>query len=84
MARLEAITSKNQVPAEDHAVVDNVIKSRGGVQGPFTMFMHCPKLAQHLVDIGGYIRFEGKLDHRPNEQLLEHHTLNPTHVRFGI
>ena len=64
MARLEKITSKEQVAAEHHAVFDNVVKSRGGVHGPFTMLMHCPPLAQHFVDLGGYIRFEGKLDHR--------------------
>jgi 4-carboxymuconolactone decarboxylase len=64
MARLESITRKDQVPAEHHAVFDAVTKSRGGVHGPFSMLMHCPPLAAHFVDIGGYIRFEGKLDHR--------------------
>ena len=64
MARLEAITTKEQVPAEHHAVFDSVVESRGGVKGPFTMLMHCPPLAQHFVELGGYIRFEGKLDHR--------------------
>ena len=64
MARLEKITRKDQVPAEHHAVFDAVVKSRGAVQGPFTMLMHCPPLAEHFVNIGGYIRFEGKLDHR--------------------
>ncbi|HYC46898.1 MAG TPA: carboxymuconolactone decarboxylase family protein [Burkholderiales bacterium] len=64
MARLESITRKEQVAPEHHAVFDAVVKSRGKVQGPFTMLMHCPPLAQHYVSIGGYIRFEGKLDHR--------------------
>ena len=64
MARLEAITRKEQVPAEHQAVFDEVVKSRGAVQGPFTMLMHCPPLAKHFVEIGGYVRFEGKLDHR--------------------
>lgn len=64
MARLESITRKDQVPAEHHGVFDSVVKSRGAVQGPFTMLMHCPPLAEHFVQIGGYVRFEGKLDHR--------------------
>jgi 4-carboxymuconolactone decarboxylase len=64
MSRLEPITRKEQVPAEHQAVFDAVVKSRGGVHGPFTMLMHCPPLAEHFVNIGGYIRFEGKLDHR--------------------
>ena len=64
MARLKPITGKDDVPAEHHGVVDAVIKSRGGVQGPFKMLLHCPPLAAHLVNLGGYVRFEGKLDHR--------------------
>ena len=64
MARLASLTSKEQVRPEDQAVVDAITKSRGGVHGPFTMFLHCPKLAEHLVNTGGYVRFEGKLDHR--------------------
>jgi 4-carboxymuconolactone decarboxylase len=64
MARLESITRKEQVPAEHHRIFDTVVKSRGAVQGPFTMLLHCPPLAEHFVDIGGYIRFEGKLDMR--------------------
>lgn len=64
MARLTSITKKEQVPAEHHAVFDAVVKSRGAVHGPFSMAMHCPPIAAHLVNLGGYVRFEGKLDHR--------------------
>ena len=64
MARLASITSKNQVSAEDHAIADALVASRGAISGPFTMFMHCPKLAVHLIGLGGYVRFEGKLDLR--------------------
>ena len=64
MARLASITKKEQVPAEHHATFDAVVKSRGSVHGPFTMLMHCPPLASHLVNLGGYVRFEGKLDMR--------------------
>ncbi|HZN27296.1 MAG TPA: carboxymuconolactone decarboxylase family protein [Burkholderiales bacterium] len=49
---------------EHHRIFDAVVKSRGAVQGPFTMLLHCPPLAEHFVNIGGYVRFEGKLDHR--------------------
>lgn len=64
MARLKPITGKDQVPVEHRAVVDAVVASRGAVQGPFTMLLHCPPLARQLVDLGAYVRFEGKLDHR--------------------
>lgn len=64
MARLPSITSKDQLPPADQGIAEAVIKSRGGIQGPFTMLMHCPKLAERLANTGAYIRFEGKLDHR--------------------
>ncbi len=64
MARLTSITSKDQVAAEHHAIVDKVVASRGAVQGPFTMLLHCPPLAEHMVNLGAYVRFEGKLDKR--------------------
>ena len=64
MARLKAIDSPADVAPEHRAVADKVVKSRGGIKGPFTMLMHCPPLASHMVDIGGYVRFEGKLDKR--------------------
>jgi 4-carboxymuconolactone decarboxylase len=64
MARLTPITSKDQVPAKDHAVVDGIVKSRGGIQGPFTMFLHSPELAGRVAHLGAYVRFEGSLDMR--------------------
>ena len=42
MARLTPITSKDQVPAKDHAIVDAIVGSRGALQGPFSMFLHSP------------------------------------------
>jgi 4-carboxymuconolactone decarboxylase len=64
MARLPLITSKDQVPAKDHAIVDDIVKSRGALQGPFTMFLHCPELAGRLAHLGAFVRFEGSLDMR--------------------
>ena len=64
MARLTSITSKDQVPAKDHAIVDAIVKSRGALQGPFTMFLHCPELSGRLAHLGAFVRFEGSLDMR--------------------
>lgn len=64
MARLTPITGKNQVAAEDHAIVDAIVESRGALQGPFTMFLHCPKLAGRVAHLGAFVRFEGSLDMR--------------------
>jgi 4-carboxymuconolactone decarboxylase len=65
MARLTPITKKEQVPAQHHGIVDDIIKSRGGIQqGPFTMFLHSPEIAGRVAHLGGYVRFEGTLDMR--------------------
>src|SRR6266536_5845685 len=64
MARLPSITSKDQVAPKDHAIVDGIVQSRGALQGPFTMFLHCPELGGRLAHLGAYVRFEGSLDMR--------------------
>jgi 4-carboxymuconolactone decarboxylase len=64
MARLPPITSKDQVVEKDRAIVDSIVASRGALQGPFTMFLHCPELAGRLAHLGAFVRFEGSLDMR--------------------
>lgn len=64
MPRLTPITSKDQVNPKDHAIVDAIVASRGALQGPFTMFLHCPELAGRVAHLGAFIRFEGALDMR--------------------
>jgi 4-carboxymuconolactone decarboxylase len=64
MARLPSITTKDQVPAKDHATFDSIVASRGAVQGPFTMFLHAPEVAERVAHLGAYVRFEGSLDMR--------------------
>ena len=64
MARLTPITSKDQVPSKDHAIVDAIVGSRGALQGPFSMFLHCPELAGRAAHLGAFVRFEGSLDMR--------------------
>lgn len=64
MARLPLITSKDQIAAEHHAIVDSIIASRGSLHGPFTMFLHAPEVAGRVAHLGAYVRFEGTLDMR--------------------
>jgi 4-carboxymuconolactone decarboxylase len=64
MARLEPVTGKEQVRKEAHGIVDAITKSRGAVQGPFKMFLHCPELAGRVAHLGAFVRFEGGLDMR--------------------
>ena len=64
MARLPSITGKDQVAAKDHAVFDSIVASRGAVQGPFTVFLNSPPVAERVAHLGAYVRFEGSLDMR--------------------
>ena len=64
MARLVPITTKEQVPPKHQAAVESIVKSRGAIQGPFTMFLHCPELAERVAHLGAFVRFEGSLDMR--------------------
>ena len=64
MARLTSITGKDQVPAAHQAAVESIIKSRGAIAGPFTMFLHSPDVAERVAHLGAYVRFEGSLDMR--------------------
>ncbi len=64
MARLPSITSKDQIPAQNHAIADAIISSRGALHGPFTMFLHSPELTGRVAHLGAYVRYEGSLDMR--------------------
>src|SRR5262245_2354156 len=64
MARLTPITSKDQVAAKDHAIVDAIVGSRGALQGPFSMFLHSPEIAGRVAHLGAFVPFEGTLDMR--------------------
>jgi 4-carboxymuconolactone decarboxylase len=64
MARLTPITSKDQVAPQNAAIVDSIVASRGALQGPFTMFLHCPELAGRAAHLGAFVRFEGGLGMR--------------------
>src|SRR3954465_2434388 len=64
MARLPLITGRDQVPEKDRATFDSIVASRGAVQGPFTMWLHSPEIAERVAHLGAYVRFEGSLDMR--------------------
>jgi len=51
MPRIAPITGKSDVPAEHHAVVDEVLKIFGGIRGPFSILLHSPKLVERLLQL---------------------------------
>ena len=58
MPRLTPVSGKSDVPAEQHAVVDAVVKVFGGVRGPFSMLLHSPKLAERVLGLVTFFRDE--------------------------
>ena len=63
MARFEPL-SPDQMTAEQKAVCEDLVKSRGSVRGPFPVMLHNPGLAAAAEKLGGYARFESKIEPR--------------------
>ena len=58
MARIMQIRSREELPPAAWAAWDEIARSRGGVRGPFSVFLHSPELAVRTARLGSYIRFE--------------------------
>jgi 4-carboxymuconolactone decarboxylase len=56
MPRLTPITSKSELPAEQQAVADAVVKIFGHIRGPFSMLLHSPTLAERLLPMVTFVR----------------------------
>lgn len=63
MARFEPVPP-DAMNEEQKAVSDNIMKSRGSVRGPFPVMLHNPGLASVAEKLGGYARFESKIEPR--------------------
>src|SRR4029450_9776267 len=64
MSRIAPVTGKSEVPAESHAVVDQVLKVFGNVRGPFSMLLHSPKLAERVLPLVTFFRDDSVVDAR--------------------
>jgi 4-carboxymuconolactone decarboxylase len=58
MPRIAPITGKDDVPAEHHDVVDDVLSVFGRVRGPFSVLLHSPKLASKMLQLVKFNRGE--------------------------
>ena len=63
MARFEPI-SPDRMTAEQKAVCDEIVASRGSIRGPFPVMLHNPGLAAAAEKLGGYARFTSKIEPR--------------------
>src|SRR4030095_10095048 len=64
MPRIAPVTGKSDVPAESHAVVDQVVKVFAAVRGPFSMLLHSPKLAERILPLVTFFRDESVVEGR--------------------
>mgnify|MGYP003693577873 CR=1 FL=1 len=64
MARLTPITSKDQVPAKDFAIVDAIVGSRGRCRVPSRCSSTLRSSPGRVAHLGAFVRFEGSLDMR--------------------
>lgn len=62
MPRITPISSKADVPAEHHAVVDGVLKTFNRIRGPYSMLLHTPLLAQHFLGVVNFMRESSIVD----------------------
>ena len=56
MPRVPPVTGKDDVAPEDGYVVDQVMEVFGRIRGPFSMLLHSPKLAEHLLPMVPFAR----------------------------
>lgn len=63
MARFEPV-SPDQMTDEQKAVAADIVESRGSVRGPFPVMLHNPGLASACQKLGGYARFDSKIEPR--------------------
>src|SRR5437868_14145333 len=77
MSRVPPITGKEDVPAEFHPVVDDVLGVFGQVRGPFSMLLHSPPLAERMLQFVKFNRGGTVVEPR----LLSHAILAPVRER---
>ncbi len=64
MARIATINKKDELPAAEQHIYDEIAASRGVVGGPWLALLHSPELAGRTAHLGSFVRFESSLDHK--------------------
>lgn len=62
MPRIPLVENKETLTPEHRAIYEAIEKSRGEVRGCFPALLHVPPIADHTASLGGYLRFDGKLE----------------------
>ena len=67
MANLPRIKNREDLPEEGWAAYDEIVGSRGGVSGPFSVLLNSPEAGRRVGHLGAYIRFESSLPEEVTE-----------------
>lgn len=67
MPRLPEITDREALTEQDREVFDYIIKSRGRVGLPYSVFLHHPHAAHLKLQVGHFVRFDTSLPHNISE-----------------
>jgi len=59
--RINLITEKSQIPADQHAEYDRIVEILHRVGGPFGVLMYSPGLAQKVCEAGAWVRLNSTL-----------------------
>jgi 4-carboxymuconolactone decarboxylase len=65
MPRVPPITSKDDIPAAHHHVVDDVLSVFGRIRGPFSVLLYSPKMAAKLLPMVPFNRDETIVEPSP-------------------
>lgn len=61
MSRIALITERDQLDADDRAVFDRIVESRGALLRPFQVLLHTPQMADGVAALGHVIRSGSRL-----------------------
>ena len=61
MTNVPRIKSREDLPEEGWEAYDEIVGSRGGVSGPFSVLLNSPEAGRRVGHLGAYIRFESSL-----------------------
>ncbi|HYH41782.1 MAG TPA: hypothetical protein VD867_07340, partial [Burkholderiales bacterium] len=62
MPRLDPITTKSALAPEHQPAADAILKVFGHIRGPFSMLLHSPRLAEHLLPLVTFVRQESVIE----------------------
>jgi 4-carboxymuconolactone decarboxylase len=67
MTRVAELKQRDALPESQRPAFDEIVASRGAIQGPFGVLLHSPELARRAAAVGGYLRYESGLEPRLRE-----------------